>query len=372
MDVDDVLVTLQEIGSKPTVPYHEGRVLRAIASELERYGLPTAHDEYGQVSTHIARGEAKRSLVFVAHTDHPGFEVISASGREGRVRILGGLRPGCFKDPVPVLVYDDDGGGGDRATLDDFIPRIEPEHNVLGTCRLRAGRDISRGDWAVLDLPGLERSGDELRMRAADDLAGCALAVSALAQLRDRSGAFDVRALFTRAEETGLFGARIAAEDGTLPRDAIVVSIEASNAVFAPAGGGVVVRAGDYHNTFSNEAERYLRVAQERLADREPAVPTQRKLLAGGTCEASAFVRMGWAATGIALPNVSYHNNGEDRFVAETIRLSDVLSGIALLTEAALAAGEDASESWWPRVGPVPDEIRALLRSTRLPGRTQE
>jgi endoglucanase len=138
------------------------------------------------------------------------------------------------------------------------------------------------------------------------------------------------------------------------------VSVEASNSRYAPSGGGIVVRAGDYHNTFSNEAERYLRVAQERLAERGFA--TQRRLLPGGTCEASAFVSLGWVATGIALPNTGYHNAGADgSLVAEMIRLEDVMSGIAISVEAAVAAGADEEESWWPAARIVPEEIRERL-----------
>jgi len=103
-----------------------------------------------------------------------------------------------------------------------------------------------------------------------------------------------------------------------------------------------------------------LRVAQERIAER--GIAAQRRLLPGGTCEASAFVRLGWVATGIALPNTGYHNAGaDDRLVPEMIRIDDVLSGIALSAEAAVAAGEDAEESWWPDVRVVPAEIRDRL-----------
>ncbi len=369
-DERDALATLETIASPPTVPYHEHRALAAIAGELARLGLPATRDEYGQVATRITRGQPRRAVALVAHTDHPGFEVVAANGREGTVRVLGGLRPRCFAAPVDVLVYDDDeGGGGTRGTLTDFTLDVDAEENALGRCRIRAEGELAVGQWAVLDMPPVERSEDELRLRAADDLAGCALIVSALALLRDEPRAFDVHALFTRAEETGLFGARIAAEDGALPRDVLVVSVEASNAAHAPAGAGAVVRTGDYHNTFSNDAERYLRVAQERLGEVDPPVRTQRRLLVGGTCEASAFVRLGWAATGVALPNVNYHNAPEatgsdaaERFAPEIVRVSDLLSGIALLAESAVAAGEDASEAWWPRARAVPAAVRDRLR----------
>ena len=362
-DVAQTLATLDAIASQPTVPYHEGRALRAIRERLASIGVDAREDRYGQLHARLSRGEAKRALVLVAHTDHPGFVVAEARGREGRVRVSGGLRERCFGRPVDVVVHDDQGSAPLKAVIDDFVLDVDVPNNSPGHARIRAEGALRLGQWAVLDLPGLEVRGDELRMRAADDLAGCALIVEALRLLLTEERPYDVHAAFTRAEETGLFGARLIAEQELIPKDAYVVSIEASNARFAPAGAGIVVRVGDLHNTFSNDAERYLRVAQERLA--LAGLPTQRRLLPGGTCEASAFVRLGWTATGIALPNVNYHNDPEDgTFAPEIVQLVDVLSGIALLAEAAAAAGADESESWWPSAKRVPDDIRALLERT--------
>ena len=141
------------------------------------------------------------------------------------------------------------------------------------------------------------------------------------------------------------------------------MSLEASRALAtARPGAGVVVRPGDVYNTFSNDGERFLRVARERLA--EAGIPTQRALLTGGTCESSAFVRMGWTTTAIALPNVNYHNQTEehDRFVPEIVRLSDLRGAVALLVEGATAAGSDEDESWWPDVRQVAPDMRALMR----------
>ena len=59
---------------------------------------------------------------------------------------------------------------------------------------------------------------------------------------------------------------------------------------------------------------------------------------------------------------MGYHNQSADGgFAPEMVRLSDLRSGIALAVEAAVAAAEDASESWWPDVKVVPGEIRDLL-----------
>ena len=365
IDPDEVLAILRRIALAPTAPYHEWAALDAIRGELESGGIATKTDQFGQLHARVSAGAAKRALVFAAHTDHPAFEVIEASGKTGRARVLGGFRQRLFPPDVAVTVHDDAGTLSFAAALTKPVSDIEPLHNSTTVCRIDAEEPLAVGQYAVLDLPAADVAGDEIRMRAADDLAGCALIVSALQALREEPAPHDVHAIFTRAEETGLYGARLAAEDDLLPRDAYIVSVEASRALpGAEAGRGIVVRAGDLHNTFSNEAERYLRVARERLAER--GIASQRALLVGGTCEASSFVRLGWVATGIALPNVNYHNAAADGgFAPEIVRLGDLLSGIALSVEAALAAGSDADESWWPDVRVTPTAIRDLLGRER-------
>ena len=363
-----VVAVLRRIAAPATAPYHEWAVLDAIRAELEGGGISTRTDSFGQVHARVSAGAAKRALVFAAHTDHPAFEIIEASGRTGKARVLGGFRQRVFPSDVAVTVHDDAGGASFAAVLTDPATDIAPVHNSTTVCRIRADKPLAVGQFAMLDLPTADVAGDEIRMRAADDLVGCALIVLVLLGLRGEQASHDIHAIFTRAEETGLYGARLAAEDALLPRDAYVVSVEASRTLpGAEAGGGIVVRAGDLHNTFSNEAERYLRVARERLAER--GIPTQRALLVGGTCEASSFVRLGWTATGMALPNVNYHNAAPDGgFAPEIVRLGDLLSGIALGIEASLAAGDDSEESWWPDVRVTPAEIRDLLMRPRPKG----
>ncbi len=360
---DATLATVERIASAPTAPYHEHRAMRAIASELEALGIATELDAYGQLHARVRRGSAAHALALFSHTDHPAFDIVKADGREGRARVLGGFYARNLASEVRVRVCDDGEAAPFDAVLDDFVPAIDVPHNSLGHCRIRAKASLAVGQWAVLDLPGFEAQGDELHLRAADDLALCAVVVLTLAALREDPRPHDVHAVFTRAEETGLYGARLVAEDGLVARDAIVVSLEASRALpQAAPGRGVVVRPGDLYNTFSNDGERFLRVARERLAD--ASIATQRALLTGGTCESSAFVRLGWTTTAIALPNVNYHNMTEEhaRFVPEIVRLSDLRGAVALLVEAATAAGSDVDESWWPDVRVVPPDMRALLR----------
>ncbi len=364
-DADAVLATVRSIGSAPTAPYHEWRALAAIRSVLTRDGIVLRTDDHGQLLASVRRGEARRPVAFVAHTDHPAFEIVSAHGREGIARVLGGFRGRVLESPANVLVHSDDARATEviRGRIDRFVPDLDPVHNSPGRVRIVADASLRAGQWATLDLPACDVDGDELRMVAADDLAGCAIVAHALLELADADVPADVTGVFTRAEETGLYGARILAEDATLSRDTLVVSVEASRALpHAAPGEGIVVRVGDLHNTFSNAGERYLRAAAERLA--RDGIPTQRALLDGGTCEASTFVVHGWDTTAIALPNVNYHDRGpDDRFAPEIVRLSDVRSGIALLVEAVRAVADDAREAWWTSAGPVPAQVRDGLRS---------
>lgn len=359
-----MLATLEAIVTAPTAPYHEQRALAAIRAQLEATGSTVHTDQYGQLFAWIRRGEAA-PIAFLAHTDHPAFEVTSAHGHEGSARVLGGLRGRVFERAVPVQVYDDEGGGPWPGTIDRFVPELDLDHNSPGRVRIRCEQRLAPGQWAVLDLPGLEIRGEELRMRAADDLAGCALIVSAMAELAHETFDIDVTAVFTRAEETGLYGARLIAEERALDPATLVINVEASRALpHAPAGRGIVVRAGDAFNTFSNEGERSLRAAAERL-DRD-GIPTQRALLTGGTCEASTFVVHGWRTTAIAVPNVNYHNHTDDGGVGpEIVRLGDLISGVALLVETVRAVHDDARESWWISAGPVGDDVKALLKRAR-------
>ena len=362
-DAQSTLAVVERIASAPTAPYHERQVIRAIESELRTLGIATNLDAYGQLHARTHRGNAAHAFALVAHTDHPAFDITSARGREGRARVLGGFYERLFAREVRVRVHDDDDGDPFGAVLDDWTRAPDVDHNSLGNCRIRADRELRAGQFAVIDIPSLEARGDELHLRAADDLALCAVIVLAFAALKDDGRPHDVHAVFTRAEETGLYGARLVAEDALVPRECVVVSLEASRALAtARPGAGVVVRPGDIYNTFSNDGEKFLRVGRERLA--AAGIPTQRALLTGGTCESSAFVRMGWTTTAIALPNVNYHNMADDsdEFVPEIVRLSDLRGAVALLVEAAAAGAADEDESWWPDVRRVPEHIRTLMR----------
>ncbi|HLQ05109.1 MAG TPA: hypothetical protein VK197_05570, partial [Verrucomicrobiae bacterium] len=174
-DADATLATVERIASAPTAPYHEQRAMRAILAELERLGIATETDVYGQLHAHVRTGRAAHPLGLLAHTDHPAFDIVQASGREGRARVLGGFYARTLATEIHVRVCDDATGEPFGGVLDDFVPGIDAVNNSPGTLRIRGERALAVGQWAVLDLPGFEVRGDELNLRTADDLALCAV-----------------------------------------------------------------------------------------------------------------------------------------------------------------------------------------------------
>jgi endoglucanase len=145
-----------------------------------------------------------------------------------------------------------------------------------------------------------------------------------------------VYGVFTRAEEVGLVGAALVAADGRLPRETIVISLECSRALpGAEIGAGPVIRVGDRSGAFHPDGEAVLLAGRALLVD----TPIQRQLMSGGTCEATAFVRAGYRATGVALPLGNYHNVGPGNTIEpEIIDARDYLGEIQLLTAAARVA----------------------------------
>jgi endoglucanase len=148
-------------------------------------------------------------------------------------------------------------------------------------------------------------------------------------------------------------GAAEAVRLRTIPPAAIVLSLECSKALpGAPQGGGVIVRVGDRSTIFDPAVTAAV---WQRVTDLEHVV-AQRRLMDGGSCEATVFCAAGLASAGLALPLAGYHNQPDDPAVSgpvpESVDIADYEAEVALLTS--LCAEP-------PTLGPDAGELYARL-----------
>ena len=354
---------LRELGGCPAVAFMEGAVADCIRGSLHGTGLSVEEDGYGNLIARNRRpstkGENNPPIAFMAHMDHPGFEAIGVEGGLVIAQALGGVPPASFSENVPVQVILPD---GERLTGETAGACGSPEQRMV-SLRLAESRALEFPRAVVFDLPDYHFDGELIHMRAVDDLAGCASILTALRMLADDEDVGEVYGVFTRAEEVGLIGARLLAENATLPKDTIVVSLEASRTLPGAAiGQGPVIRVGDATFTFDAEAEGALLKAREELSEHQPDFKAQRQLMSGGTCEASAFRYYGYSTTGIAFPLGNYHNATPDGGVdAEYIHVDDFTGGVELIVQAARSVGRRRDSRSWQRMRGIPEDYRRRL-----------
>jgi putative aminopeptidase FrvX len=326
---------LSALAAIPSTSFHEARLAACAARLIREIGLPLRVDPFGNLIVQYHHGRPRESVALVAHLDHPGIEIIAIDGPStARGRLLGGVRPTYFDRPVPIQVV------GAMATYPATIVGHEdnPDTERVNSLEIsHVGGGITVGDFGVFDVPTFEEDGEDLAVRAADDLVGVAAILATLENLVNSGGDSSVFGILTRAEEVGLVGAQALARSRDLPDDTIVVSLECSpKRSGAEPGSGPVIRVGDRAQTFDHRAEAILLEARRRL----PTTAIQRQLMDGGRCEAGAFLRHGYRTTGVAIPLTNYHNMGPNlEIVPERINRGDFLGEVKLLVEACAVAG---------------------------------
>lgn len=294
---------LEQLTAIPTAPGEEWRVLDWVRAWVARRAdLSVRTDRHGNLL--ITRKGRKKAapVVAVAHADHPAFVVTESEGRYAAVEFRGGVRPEYFAGR-PRLEFFDARGRRHPATLVEYDPEASQ-----GTVEASRGARLGEGDigrWSF----GRQRlgvRGGRCHAHACDDLAGVAAALAALDRSRPDPTLRHFAVLVTRAEELGFVGAIGAARDNTLPDDARVLSIECSREFAdSPIGGGPVVRVGDASSVFDHRLTNLV-----SSAAKDSGRIHQRKLMAGGSCEATAFAAYGYSTTGLCLPLANYHNMG--------------------------------------------------------------
>lgn len=366
-DREEALDFLARLGAQPAVAFHEAGVAAEVEAILDGIGVEYSTDPSGNILAHLpGTNPDVPPLAIVAHMDHPGFELVErhGDGPEFVADALGGIPASSFTAGVPLQVILPGGRRAAAVTAGQFGDESERKA-LVRLADEGVAAELPLPAAAVFDLTDFELDAEYIRMRAVDDLAGCASALAALARLSRSSDPpeGDVYGVFTRAEEVGLVGARLAAETGLLPVNTLVVSVESSRTLpGAEQGKGPVIRVGDAGSTFDADAESVLIRAREALNEREGGFASQRQLMSGGVCEASAFAAYGYRTTGVAFPLGNYHNGApEGRIEAEYIHVEDYLGGVALMEEAARRVSDRVNTAFRRRLQSVPDDMRRRL-----------
>jgi len=340
---------LRDVLSLPTAPFREDAVVAWVRAFAERKNLAFAQDAAGNVLLRIRRGRAKHKWLFAAHMDHPGFVVSERnSGRTVAAEFRGGVALPYFRGSRVRLMPE--GRQPVRATVRGASAAKDSPF-LRCTLWLDETADVPPGTIGMWDLPPVRIRGQRVHARACDDLAGLAGALCAMAQLAAGKSPADVTVLLTRGEEAGFAGALAACEAGTICSDALVVIIETSaEQPGAKLGDGVVVRVGDRSRTYDPSLTAHVSAVAAGLEGRK-GFRAIRRLMPGGTCEATAYCMAGLQATGLCLPLGNYHNQAPGgKISAERVDLRDFDSLVHLL----IALAER-------REGPA-DTDRALCR----------
>jgi endoglucanase len=330
MERRELLELARRVLTLPTAPYHEQDVKAFVVEFCRKLdGVRVEQDRAGNVIARYRSGASRSPLVFVAHMDHPGFEMLGGK----RAEFLGGVPQEMFAKGVGVRVYG--ANGMQRVKLARFDASAWPKRKLV---ELQTNGSARKGDFGMWDVPAFRVAGDKLHAAAIDDVLGTVVMLATLADVSRRRLRAHVWCAFTRAEEAGFQGAMALIRAKMIPKGALVVSIEMSKTrPWARIGHGPIVRVGDRSTVFDPDATAFLLSAAERCRQLESAFRAQRCLMDGGTCEATAFAGFGYRAGGLCLPLGNYHNIGSDlRPRAEYVSVSD-LTQLVKLTVAATA-----------------------------------
>jgi len=313
---------LKQITALPTAAGREQFVIGWVRDwAKQRPNLRCDFDRAGNLLI-TRRRRAKSStrmqpLFITAHLDHPAFVVRGRAANENAIELefRGGVHDPYFANAAIEIVDRRDPSNAHPARITSLDSAAKPFKRV--TARLEQPADhIAPGDigrWRFEHdqgpLPRIDNDG-LLHAHACDDLAAVAAALSALDILRGRRGCEHVGVLLTRAEEIGFIGAIAACKHKSVAKTARLICLENSRAFphDSPIGAGPIVRVGDKVSVFEPTLTNQISMLMMEHHKANPAFKYQRKLMPGGTCEATTFSSYGYRSTCLCLPLGNYHN----------------------------------------------------------------
>ncbi|MFH0889396.1 MAG: hypothetical protein V1871_09350 [Planctomycetota bacterium] len=364
---DRCLRITAEVLNNPTAPLRE-EMIQAYLREFvrKRPALTLCEDRAGNiVIQYTSRGASKNTplrcftpslsgcqrterpersigtLVMVAHMDHPGFWVEKVAGNAVKLVFKGGVGKPHARVGTRIKFFET--GRSEPIGSGRLLTTHCRKGNLFSATALIVNGTALAGGIAMWDLPSYEIRNGLIISRVCDDLIGVAASLCTLNELaRLKPAGVTVQGLFTRSEEIGFMGALEAIRLKTVPKNATVLSLETSKALAnAPQGNGVILRVGDRASIFNPDMTDALWQVAGQLAKKDRTFKCQRRLMDGGTCEATVFCATGYRASGLAVPLGNYHNQAFDarhrpQIGAETVNVDDFICEIRLLVELAL------------------------------------
>ena len=327
---------LREILTLPTAPFHEQQVTARVKAFARERGLGLKEDRAGNLVLEYRnprRGQAP--VAFTCHTDHPGFEVIRARGRQATLRLLGGVDEPTLRNSRIVLVTP---GGRVKAEVLGVTMAADRRKDDT-TLRVRSASPVAEGDWGHFDLVRLSLAGGKIRSKAIDNVLSAALILKLLDDFSAAGRRAHVYGVFTSAEEVGFVGAMELMRSPMLPKGIPMVVMETSRELPGfKIGRGPVIRVGDRLSIYDDELTRWLTETAEGLAKQDKEFQFQRALMPGGACEASLYQLEGRPTCALAVALANYHNMGPRGAAAEWVSRADA-EGMLKLLAALTAAG---------------------------------
>jgi len=360
--------------AQPTAPFREHHVMREIERQLSRTKIPYFSDPHGNIVLGASSQKEYKALlsqrskepvrVYIAHMDHPGFHITKKiSATRYAVKWHGGT-PYKHVNGRKVWLANAE------QQLCSAVVRKAKKHtrfNTLESAEIVLDKNSAQllNESKAKDLFGgfefskpVRLSGKRIYTRAADDLVGVFAIMETARSLfsKKQKNRPPFIGLLTRGEEVGFVGAVAHLELGWLKkanRPVVAVSLEASRTLpGAVIGKGPVVRQGDRRTVFDADALQVL----TGLAEKKLKGKYQRRVMDGGSCEATAAMAWGLPTVGLTIPLGNYHNQGLNggaecpkKFgpAPEFVHLDDI-DGELVLCRALMRPGLDWQDAWQP------------------------
>ena len=315
---------LIDLLSQPTAPFREQLIAAQAIDFLTRNGIVHFTDPVGNIVIGVSSAtEYKRLLqkheqepvrLFMAHMDHPGFHGQRwLSDKRLLVKWHGGT-PVKHVTGATVYLADDNGrfaeGKLSKVKLVKGRWAMDSAEVVL-TSALEKKPAVKSVFGSFQFRKPVWQQGKKLYTNAADDLGGVYTILQMARTLSRRKTATPFVGLLTRGEEVGFVGAIGHFELGWLTKRKREVICHQPRSITHVASQPRLEKARWFAWVID---ARYLTPMRSRycLMWQRKVLPGkhQKRIMDGGSCEATAATIYGLTTIGITLPLGNYHNQG--------------------------------------------------------------